>query len=75
LAGHLYLYGFGPFSGKLTVESGAGKFQGAQGTITFTASSGPSVVAAEFGVAPSPFAWTGNAFYLLQGTIDQGASQ
>jgi hypothetical protein len=66
-------YGFGPFSGELTVESGAGKFQGAQGTITFTASSGPSVAAAEFGAAPSPFVWTGNAFYLLQGTINQGS--
>jgi hypothetical protein len=68
-------YGFQPFSGKLTVESGAGKFQGAQGTITFTAQSGPSLMAAEFGATTSPFGVTGNAFYLLQGTIDQGVRQ
>jgi hypothetical protein len=62
-------YGFQPFSGKLTVKSGTGKFQGAQGTITFTAESGPAVVAAEFGATTSPFGATGNAFYFLQGTI------
>jgi hypothetical protein len=68
-------YGFGPFSGKLTVENGAGKFQGAQGTIAFIAAGGPSVAAAEFGATPNPFAFTGNAFYLLHGTISQGGSQ
>ncbi|MBV9248928.1 MAG: hypothetical protein JO227_06770 [Acetobacteraceae bacterium] len=64
-------YGFQPFSGKLTVESGTGKFKGAQGTLTFIAQSGPALVGAEFGVTPSPFSVTGNAFYLLQGTINQ----
>jgi hypothetical protein len=67
-------YGFEPFNGKLTVESGAGKFQGAQGTITFIAQGGPGFGATEFGAAPgNPFAWTGNAFYSLQGTINQGS--
>lgn len=65
-------YGFQPFSGKLTVESGTGKFHGAQGTVTFIAQSGPSLVGAEFGATTSPFGVTGNAFYLLQGTINQG---
>jgi hypothetical protein len=68
-------YGFQPFSGKLTVMSGTGKFQGAHGSITFTAQSGPAVVAAEFGATTSPFGATGNAFYFLQGTIDQGDRQ
>jgi hypothetical protein len=70
-------YGFQPFIGQLKVESGAGKFQGAQGTIAFNAQSGPSLVGTEFGVptGASPFGVTGNAFYLLQGTINQGGSQ
>ena len=66
-------YGFAPFIGKLTVESGTGKFQGAQGTLTFMAQSGPSLVGAEFGATPSPFGVTGNAFYLIQGTINKGS--
>ena len=66
-------YGFEPFSGKLTVESGTGKFQGAQGTLTFIAAGGPTVAATEFGATTSPFGATGNAFYLFQGTI-QGVS-
>jgi hypothetical protein len=66
-------YGFQPFSGKLTVGSGTGKFQGAQGTLTFMAQSGPSLVGAEFGATPSPFGVTGNAFYLIQGTINKGS--
>jgi hypothetical protein len=65
-------YGFEPFKGKLTVVSGAGKFQGAQGTLTFIAQSGPSFVATELGgSAGNPVAFAGNAFYLLQGTINQ----
>jgi hypothetical protein len=67
-------YGFQPFRGTLTVASGTGKFQGARGTITFIAQGGPALVAAEFGVTPSPFGATGNAFYFLQGTIE-GVSQ
>jgi hypothetical protein len=68
-------YGFQPFIGQLKVESGAGKFQGAQGTVTFKAQSGPSLVGAEFGATgASPFSVTGNAFYLLEGTINQGGS-
>ena len=63
-------YGFQPFSGKLTVKSGAGKFQGAQGAIAFIAQSGPSVAASLFGATTSPFSMTGNAFYDLQGTIE-----
>jgi hypothetical protein len=62
-------YGFQPFSGKLTVESGTGKFQGAQGAVTFVAQSGPSLVGAEFGATVSPFSVTGNAFYSFQGTV------
>jgi hypothetical protein len=64
-------YGFGPFSGKLVVQSGTGKFQGAQGTLTFIASGGPSLAGAEFGATVSPFSVTGNAFYLFQGTIQR----
>lgn len=67
-------YGFGPFSGKLAVESGTGKFQSAQGTLTFIATSGPSLVGAELGATTSPFSITSNAFYLFHGTI-QGVSQ
>ena len=63
-------YGFQPFSGKLTVKSGAGKFQGAQGAIAFIAQSGPFVAASLFGATTSPFSMTGNAFYDLQGTIE-----
>jgi hypothetical protein len=62
-------YGFQPFSGKLTVKSGAGKFQVARGAITFIAQSGPSVAASLFGATTSPFSLTGNAFYSLRGTI------
>jgi hypothetical protein len=68
-------YGFEPFSGTLTVESGTGKFRGAKGAVTFIAQSGPSVLGAEFGATPSPFVATGNAFYLLHGTVSQAGSQ
>jgi hypothetical protein len=64
-------YGFGPFSGTLTVTNGFGKFQGARGAVTFIATGGPSIPAA----APSPYSNTGIAFYSLQGTIDQGAQR
>jgi hypothetical protein len=68
-------YGFEPFKGTLTVESGTGTFQGAHGTLTFIAQGGLSVMATEFGVEPSPFGATGNAFYLIKGTISQAGSQ
>jgi hypothetical protein len=65
-------YGFGPFSGKLTVKGGAGKFKGARGNATFTAASGPSIAASGYpATAPSPFNIQGTAFYYVQGTIDQ----
>jgi hypothetical protein len=69
-------YGFGPFDGTFTVENGSGKFQGAQGKLTFIAQSGPGLNGSEFGTTPStsPFSMTGTAFYLFQGTI-QGISQ
>jgi hypothetical protein len=62
-------YGFQPFSGSLTpVKNGSsGKFQGAQGAITFIAQSGPA-----FATSGANFGFTGNAFYSLQGTIGQG---
>jgi hypothetical protein len=63
-------YGFQPFSGKLVVQGGKGKFQGAQGVLTFIAQSGPA-----FAVTGSPFSFTGNAFYSLQGTIGRGQQQ
>ena len=34
-------YGFGPFSGGLTITGGTGKFGGAQGSASFTAVAGP----------------------------------
>jgi hypothetical protein len=67
-------YGFGPFSGKLTVTGGTGKFKGARGDATFTATSGPGIAASGYPAgAPSPFNMQGMAFYYLEGTIDQGA--
>jgi hypothetical protein len=67
-------YGFGPFSGKLTVKGGAGKFKGARGDATFTAASGPSIPASGYrATAPSSFNIQGTAFYYILGTINQGA--
>jgi hypothetical protein len=63
-------YSFQPFSGKLAVTGGAGKFQGARGAVTFIAQSGPSIAASEYGVPASPFSNAGLAFYYIQGTID-----
>jgi hypothetical protein len=56
-------YGFGPFSGKLTITGGTGKFDGAQGSASFTATSGP--------FAPGPSANTGlvMAFYSVHGNL------
>jgi hypothetical protein len=61
-------YGFGPFSGKLTITGGTGKFEDAHGSANFTAASGPSTA-----VGPSPFnppvTFVGMAFYSVQGNL------
>ena len=64
-------YGFGPFSGTLTVEAGTGKFEGARGSATFTAASGPSITATAYPPPSSNFSMQGMAFYYVQGTIEQ----
>lgn len=56
-------YGFGPFSGKLTITGGTGKFDGAQGSASFTAVSGPSTA------GPSLNSLVGMAFYSVQGKL------
>jgi hypothetical protein len=63
-------YGFQPFSGSLTpVKNGSsGKFQGAQGAITFIAQSGPALATS----GAANISYSGNAFYSLHGTIGQG---
>ncbi|MHB8500508.1 MAG: hypothetical protein ACYDHE_06110 [Candidatus Acidiferrales bacterium] len=38
-------YDFGPFSGKLTITRGTGKFDGAQGSASFTAVTSPNKMA------------------------------
>ena len=63
-------YGFEPFIGTLTVDSGTGTFQGTQGKLTFIAQGGPPLVAAEAGVTPSPFSASGMAFYHIEGTLN-----
>jgi len=68
-------YGFGPFSGKLTIKAGTGKFEGSRGIATFTAASGPSIAATAYPAPPSPFSMQGMAFYYVQGTIDQRAQR
>jgi hypothetical protein len=57
-------YGFGPFSGVLTVTGGTGKFDGAQGSASFTAVSGPA------SPGPSPNSLVAMAFYSIQGKIE-----
>jgi len=59
-------YGFGPFDGTLTIIGGTGKFEGAHGSASFTAASGPS-----FTAGPSPIQYAGTAFYSVHGTIAQ----
>ena len=56
-------YGFGPFSGVLTITGGTGKFDGAHGSASFTAASGPS------SPGPSLTSFVGNAFYSVEGTV------
>ena len=62
-------YGFGPFSGTLTITGGTGKFANAHGRATFTAASSPSFTATIFPGPASPFSLAGTAFYVIQGTI------
>jgi hypothetical protein len=57
-------YGFGPFSGKLTITGGTGKFDGAQGSASFTAASGPA------SPGPSPNSLVAMAFYSVQGKLE-----
>lgn len=64
-------YGFGPFSGTLAVKGGTGKFEGARGSATFTAASGPAITATAYPAPPSNFSMQGMAFYYVQGTIEQ----
>jgi len=59
-------YGFGPFDGTLTITGGTGKFEGAHGSASFTAASGPT-----FTAGPSPIQYAGTAFYSVHGTIAQ----
>jgi hypothetical protein len=59
-------YGFGPFDGTLTITGGTGKFEGAHGSASFTAASGPT-----FTAGPSPIQYAGTAFYAVHGTIAQ----
>jgi hypothetical protein len=56
-------YGFGPFSGELTIMKGTGKFEGAHGSASFTAASGPG------SPGPSATSFVGNAFYSVQGKL------
>ena len=58
-------YGFGPFSGTLTISGGTGKFAGARGRARFTAASGPT-----FTAGPSPIQFAGTAFYYLHGRLE-----
>lgn len=63
-------YGFGPFSGQLTVTRGTGKFAGATGTLRFTAASGPTTTAGAFGLTGLLSASNvGMAFYSVQGEL------
>jgi hypothetical protein len=63
-------YGFGPFSGVLTVTGGTGKFAGAAGSLRFTAASGPTTTAGAFGLTgPLTASNVGMAFYSVQGNL------
>jgi hypothetical protein len=56
-------YGFGPFSGKLTITGGTGKFDDARGSASFTAVAGPTTA------GPSPSSLVLMAFYSVQGNL------
>lgn len=57
-------YGFGPFSGVLTVMGGTGKFDGASGSATFTAVGGPA------SPGPNANSVVGMAFYSVHGSLE-----
>jgi hypothetical protein len=56
-------YRFGPFSGKLAITGGTGKFADAQGSASFTATAGPATA------GPSPNTLLLMAFYSVQGKL------
>ena len=57
--------GFGPFRGTLTATKGTGKFEGAKGSFSFTALSGPG------SPGPTPNSVVGNAFYSVEGELER----
>jgi hypothetical protein len=62
-----FFYGWGPFSGTLTITAGTGKFEGAKGSANFTATAG------QFGTEASPQPSTDvlvMAFYAVQGNLE-----
>jgi hypothetical protein len=69
-------YGFGPFSGDLKITGGTGKFAHAEGTVHFTAASGPITTAGAFGpTGPISGSVMGMAFYAVQGTLELHENQ
>ncbi|SPF54716.1 exported hypothetical protein [Candidatus Sulfopaludibacter sp. SbA4] len=56
-------YGFGPFSGTLTIAGGTGSLSRADGSISFTAVGGPATA------GPSANTYVGMAFYSVQGRL------
>jgi hypothetical protein len=56
-------YGFGPFSGELTITGGTGKFDDAHGSARFNAAGGP------FTAGPIPDSSMVMAFYSVQGKL------
>jgi hypothetical protein len=57
-------YGFGPFSGELTITSGTGKFANSGGSVRFTSVAGPVTA------GPSLNSLVAMAFYSLQGNLE-----
>jgi hypothetical protein len=57
-------YGFGPFSGELTITKGTGKFADAHGSASFSAVGGPLTA----GPAPNTNALM--AFYSVHGNLE-----
>jgi hypothetical protein len=57
-------YGFGPFSGTLTVTGGTGRFDGASGSATFTAVGGPATP------GPNANSVMSMAFYSVHGKLE-----
>lgn len=64
-----FFYGWGPFSGNLTITGGTGKFEGAKGSVNFTATAG------QFGAEASPQPASDvlvMAFYAVAGRVGCG---